>query len=134
MKAYRQEVHKYMVAQGRKPSDCKVLFLINPILGETMEDAIERRKRRLAYAREHIEERMAHFGKVANIDFGKFDVDKPLPDHVTTHGHQQNPGPYRKIANGRSLRETMASFNNVDLSIERCGTPAAGAAQMEHVM
>ena len=44
MKAYREDVHKHMVAQGRKPSDCKVLFLINPILGETMEEAIERRK------------------------------------------------------------------------------------------
>src|SRR5260370_10236909 len=134
MKAYRQEVHKYMVAQGRKRSHCKVLCLINRIRGETMEDAVERRKRKLAYAREHIEERMAHFGKVTNIDFGKFDVDKPLPDHVTTNGHQQNLEQYRKIANGRSIRETMASFNNVDLSIELCGTPDAVAAQMGEVM
>ncbi len=83
MKAYREDVHKHMIAQGRKPSDCKVLFLVNPILGETMEDAAERRKRRLVHAREHVEERMAHFGKVTNIDFGQFDIDKPLPDHVT---------------------------------------------------
>src|SRR5271169_6677264 len=134
MKAYRQDVHKYMVAQGRKPSDCKVLFLVNPILGETMEEAIERRNRKLAYAREHIEERMAHFGKVTNIDFGKFDVDKPLPDHVTTNGHQQNLEQYRKMANGRTIRETMASFNAVDMSVELCGTPDAVAARMGEVM
>src|ERR1700743_534057 len=47
MKAYRDDVRKHMVAQGRNPDDCKVLFLVNPILGETMEDAKERHKRRL---------------------------------------------------------------------------------------
>ena len=134
MKAYRDDVRKHMVAQGRNPDDCKVLFLVNPILGETMEDAQERRRRQLAHAREHIEERMAHFGKVTNIDFGKFDVDKPLPDHVTTNGHQQNLEQYRQMAKGRSIRETMAGFNNVDLSVELCGTPDAVAAKMEETM
>lgn len=134
MKAYRNDVHKHMVAQGRKPSDCKILFLINPILGETMEDAQEKRRRQLAYVREHVEERLAHFGKVTNIDFGKFDLDKPLPDHVTTNGHQQNLEQYRKIAAGRSIRETMASFNHVDLSVELCGTPDSVAARMGEVM
>jgi hypothetical protein len=32
MRAYREDVHKHMVAQGRRPSDCKVLYLINPIV------------------------------------------------------------------------------------------------------
>ena len=134
MKAYRDDVRKHMVAQGRNPDDCKVLFLVNPILGETMEEAQARKARALTHARTHIEERMAHFGKVTNIDFGKFDVDKPLPDHVTTNGHQQNLEQYRKVANGRSIRETMASFNNVDLSVELCGTPDAVAAYMDEVM
>ena len=35
-------------------------------------------------------QRLAHLGKVTNIDFGRFDLDKPLPDDVTTNGHQQN--------------------------------------------
>ena len=46
MKAYRDDVRKRMVAHGRNPDDCKVLFLIDPILGETMEEAQERQKRR----------------------------------------------------------------------------------------
>jgi alkanesulfonate monooxygenase SsuD/methylene tetrahydromethanopterin reductase-like flavin-dependent oxidoreductase (luciferase family) len=90
-----------MVAQGRKPSDCKVLFLINPILGETMEEAKERKKKREAIAFEKIDERLAHFGKVTNIDFGKFDLDKPLPDDVTTNGHQLNLEQFRN--GGRTL-------------------------------
>jgi FMN-dependent oxidoreductase (nitrilotriacetate monooxygenase family) len=134
MRAYREDVHKHMVARGRKPSDCKVLYLINPILGETMEEAEERKKKRAAIAMERINERLAHFGKVTNIDFGKFDLDKPLPDEVTTNGHQQNLEQFRKMANGRSIRQTMASFNAVDLSVELCGTPDAVAARMGEVM
>src|SRR4029078_13654074 len=33
MRAYRATVHKNMEAAGRKPSECKILFLINPIIG-----------------------------------------------------------------------------------------------------
>ena len=71
---------------------------------------------------------------MTNIDFGKFDLDKPLPDHVTTNGHQQNLDQYREMAKGRSIRETMAGANTVDLSIELCGTPDAIASQMEEAM
>jgi alkanesulfonate monooxygenase SsuD/methylene tetrahydromethanopterin reductase-like flavin-dependent oxidoreductase (luciferase family) len=134
MRAYREDVHKHMIALGRKPSDCKVLYLINPIVGETMEEAQERKRKRAAIAMERIDERLAHFGKVTNIDFGKLDLDKPLPDHITTNGHQQNLEQFRRIAAGRTIRQTMASFNAVDLSVELCGTPDAVAARMGEVM
>jgi alkanesulfonate monooxygenase SsuD/methylene tetrahydromethanopterin reductase-like flavin-dependent oxidoreductase (luciferase family) len=123
-----------MVAQGRKPTDCKVLYMINPILGETMAEAEERKRKRAATAMERVDERLAHFGKITNIDFGKFDLDKPLPDEVTTNGHQQSLEQFRKVANGRSIRQTMASFSAVDLSVELCGTPDAVAARMGEVM
>jgi FMN-dependent oxidoreductase (nitrilotriacetate monooxygenase family) len=134
MRAYRADVHKHMVAQGRKPSDCKVLFLINPILGETMDEALERRNKRQRMANEQVHQRLAHFGKVTNIDFGKFDIDKPLPAHVTTNGHQLNLDQFRAMAKGRSIRDTMASFNAVDLSIDLCGTCDSVAARMGEVM
>jgi alkanesulfonate monooxygenase SsuD/methylene tetrahydromethanopterin reductase-like flavin-dependent oxidoreductase (luciferase family) len=134
MRAYRCDVHRHMLALGRSPADCKVLFLVNPILGETMEEAVERRKTRSALAMQRIDERLAHLGKVTNIDFGKFDLDAPLPDHVTTNGHQQNLEQFRRVANGRSIRETMASFNAVAMSVELCGTPDAVAARMGEVM
>lgn len=134
MRTYRADVHKNMVAQGRKPGECKILFLINPIIGETEEDALERRKARQDVANRQIVQRLAHFGKVTNIDFGQFDLDKPLPDHVTTNGHQLNLEQFRTMAKGRSIRETMASFNAVDLSIELCGTCDSVAARMGEVM
>jgi len=78
---------------------------------------------------ERIEERLAHFGKVTNIDFGKFDLDKPLPDDVTTNGTSRISSSTHH--GERALdRETMASFNAVDLSVELCGTPDAVAARM----
>ena len=134
MRAYRDDVRKHMVAQGRKPDTCKVLYLINPILGETMEEAYDRKKKRESMAGDRLLERLAHFGKVTNIDFGKFDLDKPLPDDVTTNGHQLNLEQFRTLAKGRSIRETMASFNAVDLSVELVGTCDAVAARMGEVM
>ena len=85
-------------------------------------------------AKANIHERLAHFGKVTNIDFGKFDLDKPLPDDVTTNGHQLNLEQFRTLAAGRSIRQTMASFNAVDLSIDLCGTCDSVAARMGEVM
>lgn len=134
MKAYRDDVHQHMVAQGRNPGDCKVLYLINPILGETMEEAEERKQKRACRAKENVLQRLAHLGKVTNIDFGKFDLDKPLPDDVTTNGHQQNLAEFRRMAAGRSIRKTMESFNAVDLSVELCGTCDSVAARMGEVM
>ena len=134
MREYRQDISNYMIAAGRNPDDCKVLYLINPILGETQAEAEERRRMRQASADAQIEQRLAHFGKVTNIDFGQFDLDKPLPDDVTTNGHQLNLEQFRTMAKGRSIRETMASFNAVDYSIGLCGTCDAVAAQMGEVM
>ena len=134
MRAYRDDVHRHMIAQGRKPTDCKVLYLVNPILGETLEEAEDRKQKRAARAKDHVLQRLAHLGKVTNIDFGKFDLDKPLPDDVTTNGHQQNLEEFRRMAAGRSIRKTMESFNAVDLSVELVGTCDSVAARMGEVM
>jgi FMN-dependent oxidoreductase (nitrilotriacetate monooxygenase family) len=134
VREYREDISHYMIAAGRNPDDCKVLYLINPILGETQAEAEERRRLRQARADAQIEQRLAHFGKVANIDFGRFDLDKPLPDDVTTNGHQLNLEQFRTMAKGRSIRETMAGFNAVDYSIGLRGTCDAVAAQMGEVM
>nr|MDT0666593.1 LLM class flavin-dependent oxidoreductase [Micromonospora sp. DSM 115978] len=48
MKAYRDDMSARMVANGRKPSDCKVLYLVSPVLGETDAEAQEKLARRRA--------------------------------------------------------------------------------------
>jgi FMN-dependent oxidoreductase (nitrilotriacetate monooxygenase family) len=134
MKAYRDDVRTRMIAHGRDPNSCKVLFLVAPIIGETEADAQEQKRRRAARAAATIPERLAHLGKVTNIDFGRFDIDKPLPDDVSTNGHQQTLEEFRRKAAGRSIRETMADHNATELSVELVGTPDSMAARMGEIM
>jgi FMN-dependent oxidoreductase (nitrilotriacetate monooxygenase family) len=134
MRAYRDDIRRLMAACGRNPDDCKVLFLVNPILGETPREAEERKQIRIARAAAQVPQRLAHLGKVTNIDFGRFDLDKPLPDDVTTNGHQQTLEQFRKKSAGRSIRETMADYNVTEQSVELIGTPDAVAARMGEVM
>ena len=67
-----------------------------------------------------------------NVDFDQFNLDEPLPDDVTTNGHQQILEDYRKFAAGRSIREAMATFN---LGLpELVGTADSVAGQMAEIM
>ncbi len=134
MRAYRHDVRARMTACGRDPDRCKVLFLVAPIIGETEQEAQEKRRLRAARAEAQIPQRLAHFGKITNIDFGRFDLDKPLPDDVTTNGHQQSLDEFRRKYAGRTLREAMSDHSATALSIELVGTPDSVAARMTEVM
>jgi len=134
MKAYRDDVRARMIGHGRDPDSCKVLFLVAPILGDSEADAQEKKQQRAARAAATIPERLAHLGKITNIDFGRFDIDRPLPDDVTTNGHQQTLEEFRRKAAGRSIRETMADHNATELSVELIGTPDSMAARMGEIM
>src|SRR5271165_1297129 len=134
MKAYRDDVRARMIAHGRDPDSCKVLFLVAPIIGDSEADALEKKRQRAARAAATIPERLAHLGKVTNIDFGRFDIDQPLPDDVTTNGHQQTLEEFRRKAAGRSIRDTMADHNATELSVELVGTPDSMAARMGEIM
>src|SRR5580692_8658626 len=48
MKSYRDDVRARMAACGRDPDSCKVLFLVNPIIGETEAEAQEKQRMRAA--------------------------------------------------------------------------------------
>ncbi len=50
MRAYREDVRARMVAHGRDPDSCKVLFLVAPIIAETEEEAQEKKRLRAARA------------------------------------------------------------------------------------
>lgn len=134
MKAYRDDVRARMVASGRDPETCKVLFLVAPIIGETEAEAQEKKRLRQARAEAQVPQRLAHLGKVTNIDFGRFDINKPLPDGVTTNGHQQTLDEFRRKYAGKTLREAMLDHNTTALSVELVGTPDSLAARMAEVM
>ena len=132
--SYRDDVRARMVAHGRHPDACKVLFLVAPIIGETDAEAQDKKRARAARAAAQIPQRLAHLGKVTNIDFGRFDLDQPLPADVTTNGHQQTLDEFRAKAAGRTLREAMSDHNATELSVELVGTPDLIAARMGEVM
>jgi alkanesulfonate monooxygenase SsuD/methylene tetrahydromethanopterin reductase-like flavin-dependent oxidoreductase (luciferase family) len=135
MKAYRDDVRQHMAACGRNPDDCKVLFMIAPILGETEELAQEHKRRRAAHAAAQVKQRLAFFGKLISVDFAGFDLDKPICDiEITTNVHQLNLEQFKRIAGTRTLRETMADYNATGLSVELVGTPDSVAAKMGEAM
>ncbi|MBN8873976.1 MAG: NtaA/DmoA family FMN-dependent monooxygenase [Rhodospirillales bacterium] len=133
MKAYRDDVRARMAACGRDPDTCKVLYLAHPIIGLTDAEAQEKREQRLALARQQVPQRLAHLGKVTNIDFGKFDLDAPLGS-LTTNGHQQTLDMFRAAGKDKTLRELMEVYNTTALSVELCGSPDTVAAQMAEAM
>ena len=134
MKAYRDDVRARMAGYGRDPDDCKVLFMVAPIIGETEADAQERKRVREARAAAQIPQRLAFLGKLMNIDFGRMDLDQPISDELTTNGHQQTLDQFKKMAAGRTLRQAMSEHNVTALSVELIGTPDSVAAKMGEVM
>ncbi len=135
MKSYRDDVRARMRAHGRDPDGCKVLFLVAPIFGETEAEAQEHKQMRAARAAEQIEQRLAFFGKLTNIDFSVLDLDQPLSGvELSTNGHQLNLDQFLQMAGNRTLREVMADYGATGLSVELVGTPDTVAARMGEVM
>ena len=51
MKEYREDISQRMLANGRKPTDAKVLYLVHPVLGDTEQEAQDKYDRMLAAIR-----------------------------------------------------------------------------------
>jgi FMN-dependent oxidoreductase (nitrilotriacetate monooxygenase family) len=135
MRAYRDDVRKFAVAQGRNPDHIKVLFMVSPIVGETMEEAQLRLKQRLARSEAHVPQLLAHFGKTTNIDFSQYDLDTPVDQlDLRTNGHQQNLDDFKRIAGKRSIRQAMLAYRGNPGSMDLVGTPDAVASQMAEAM
>jgi FMN-dependent oxidoreductase (nitrilotriacetate monooxygenase family) len=134
MKEYRDDVRRRMEGLGRKPDECKVLFVVSPVLGATEAEARvkleDTRRRKLADA----ELRLAKLAKATDIDFGQFDLDAPIGDRqLSTNGHQRSLADFLSEAGDRTLREAAATVGNI-ASVELAGTPDQVAGQMDEVM
>ncbi|MBJ3775081.1 NtaA/DmoA family FMN-dependent monooxygenase [Acuticoccus mangrovi] len=134
MKKYRDDIRARMAAAGRDPDSCKLLYLVNPIIGQTSEEARERKAELLARAHAHIDIKLAHFSKITNIDFSEFDLDEPLRPGLKTNGHQQSLDEFIAKAKGKTLRQAMQDPNAVDGSVELVGSLDEVASKMEEVM
>jgi FMN-dependent oxidoreductase (nitrilotriacetate monooxygenase family) len=130
MKAYRDDVRTRMEAAGRKPDDCKVLFLVTPILGDTEADAYNKRQAMIS-APDYIEQTLIGISAITEIDFSVFDLDAPLPP-ITTNGERGSLDKFAQWGSGKTLRQLVAE--RVDRSIELIGTPDQVAKRMGEVM
>ena len=133
MRAYRNDIRTHAAAAGRNPDDIKLLFLVAPIIGETKEEAALKKARRADWAVRRLSERLAHFSKITNIDFGALDLDAPVGE-LTTNGHQASLAEFLRKAAGRTLRETMSDYDSTVGSVELVGTPDTVADQMADIM
>jgi FMN-dependent oxidoreductase (nitrilotriacetate monooxygenase family) len=135
MRAYRDDVRARAAAQGRDPDHVKVLFLVNPVIGGTPEEAEAKKRARQARAEASVPQLLAFFGKITNIDFAQYDLDAPVDTlDLQTNGHQQSLEDFKRVAGKRSLREAMLSYRGTSGSVELVGTPEQIAGQMAETM
>jgi long-chain alkane monooxygenase len=131
MKAYRDDVRAKAEASGRNPDDIKVLFLAAPILGETDEEAHEKHQKTVTDPH-FIKLALALVSSFTDIDFSKFDLDKPLP-RLTTNGEQGSLDKFCQWGSGKTLRQLTIEGGS-ESSIELVGTPDSVARKMGEAM
>ncbi|MGE2834276.1 NtaA/DmoA family FMN-dependent monooxygenase [Mycobacterium sp. SMC-4] len=137
MKAYRNDIRARLVAYGRKPDDCKVMFLCAPVLGDTREAAEIKRNQMLARAAADYTYALAHMGYNTNIDFSVYDPDVPirdLADQFSTNGHQSSLESFITSNRDRTLRELGSMAADGGATGGFIGTPDDVAAQMDEMM
>jgi FMN-dependent oxidoreductase (nitrilotriacetate monooxygenase family) len=132
MKEYRNDVRRRMETYGRDPDSCKLLFVISPILADTVADA-ERTLERMREATDWNAERaLAHLSALTENDFSQFDLDAPVP-RLTTNGHRSTLADFLKQGGGgKTLREAAAGWNIN--AVDLVGTPETVAERMGEVM
>jgi FMN-dependent oxidoreductase (nitrilotriacetate monooxygenase family) len=132
MKAYRDDVRERAVAHGRQADDVKVMYIIQPVIGETMADAREIAARRNEMTQDQIETILGIMSITTEIDFKQFDLDAPLPDDAQTNGHASSLEAFRKKADGRTLREALMGAQTE--AVPLIGTPDSVADEMGALM
>ena len=133
MKAYRESVHGHMLALGRDPASCKILYLVAPILAETTAEAEAIAEKRVLQAGERLDVRLAQMGWTTNIDFSTFDLDQPVGE-LTTNGHQQSLAQFLRKAGQGTLREAISTYGAKGMSVDLVGSPDAVAGQMQEII
>ena len=131
MKAYRDDVRARAAALGRDPDGIKVLFLIAPVVGDTMEEARAQYERVLA-SPGFTERALALFGSFVDIDFSQFDLDQPLPP-LTTNAEQGALDMFCQQGSGKTLRQLVRDGGSSS-SLELVGTPDHVAGLMGEAM
>lgn len=133
MKAYRDDIRARMEAHGRNPDDCKVLFVVSPILGATEAEAQAEAERIVSHPR-YVEQVLVGISSNTEIDFSQYPLDEPLPE-VSTNGERGSLNKFLEGKGGdkqKTLREL--TIERLARCVELIGTPEQVADQMGEVM
>ncbi|WP_075214174.1 NtaA/DmoA family FMN-dependent monooxygenase [Mongoliimonas terrestris] len=134
MKAFRDDIRARAMAVDRDPDDIKVLFCITPTLGETENEAREKYHRQLN-ADHFIVDTLSSISAITEIDFARFDLDKPLPEKLVTNGESGTLDKFQQWGSGKTLRELVVDGGGgLVSSVELIGTPDQVAERMGAVM
>jgi len=131
MKEYRDDVSRRAIAEGRDPKSIKVLFLVSPVIGETMSDAQERDAAAKRGFAENIDAQLAGFSYITGIDWSKFDIDAPFPDMSDNQGHQSTMADFAR--SGATIREAVLNRRTQE-SVRLVGTAQSVAQEMDEYM
>jgi len=126
MKEYRTDVHRRMIEAGRDPGEVKMMFVVSPVVADTIEDAqaVQKRNRR------PIDAVLGSIGAITEVDFTEYDLDAPIESEIATNGHQSYLRTF--LGSGRTLREIAENWNITALDL--VGTPDSVASQMDEAM
>ncbi len=132
MKAFRDDIRARAARFGRNPDDVKVLFLFAPVMGETEEEARMIDARRMAED-SFVTRRLSRIGAITDIDFSQFDLDKPLPEGLTTNGESTSLERFAQFGSGKTLRQ-LVQENGKGGCVDVTGTPEQVARKMGEIM
>lgn len=127
-KEFRDDIRRRAARYGRNPDDIKVLFIFKVSMGETEEEARAQYQRNIAQPR-FIERQLGLISGITEIDFGKFDLDKTIPQNLTTNGESASLARFAQFGSGKTLRQ-LAQDKAADL----IGTPDQCAEEMGRIM
>ncbi len=130
-KSYRQDISRLMAPHGRAPGDCKVMFSTSVVIGDTLQEAREKRARAAAALANTLDVKLAGMSYLSGIDCSKFDLDAPLPE-LKINASRASFESYLSGDGSRTLREMLLDPGSGGLDF--IGTADSIAAEMQAVM
>jgi FMN-dependent oxidoreductase (nitrilotriacetate monooxygenase family) len=128
-KAYRADITARLAAWGRPALDCKVMFCVSVVLGETIEEAREKKRRRHAALAADLAPRLAALSFFSATDLSRVPLDEPMKIPETNASRTMVEA---YTARAKTLRD-VATDPDVN-GIPFVGTPDSVAAEMAEAM
>ncbi len=131
MKSFRDDIRLRCEEHGRDPDDCKVMYIVRPIIGDTVEEALEKEKR--WYDNDHfIESMLAAIASITEVDFALYDWDEVPPQDLTTNGERNSLDTFLQRGSGKTLRQLGVEALGRDAGL--IGSPESVAQHMAELM